>query len=298
MNCAFLSMDSLEDYVSYDHLAMDALRQLGWRAEEVSWRKKDVDWNQYDIVLIRTPWDYQQEPEAFLTVLEAIENSTARLENSLELVKWNLNKQYLRELEEKGAMIVPTLWDQAFTVENFSQWASVFSASELIVKPLVSANADHTYRLPPESADAQLVKLIPIFASRPFMVQPFMPAVISEGEFSVFFFGENYSHTILKTPKPADFRVQEEHGGTIKAVEPEPQLLDTARQILKLISPKPLYSRIDLVRTEKNQFALMEVELIEPSLYFSYSEPSAALFADTVHQWMQQKQQPMSRKEM
>ncbi len=280
-------MDSLEGFVSYDHLAMDALRKMGWQVEEVSWRQQAVDWNQYDIVLIRTPWDYQQDPEAFLAVLEQIENSSARLENSLELVRWNLNKHYLKELEETGALIVPTLWDQAFSIKSFRLWTTSFPDREIIVKPLVSANADFTYRLPSTMSDEQLAELAPIFARRPFMVQPFMPSVISEGEFSVFFFGENYSHTILKTPKPADFRVQEEHGGIIRAVEPAPLLLDTARKVRTLISPKPLYSRIDLVRTEKNQFALMEVELIEPSLYFSYSEPSAALFAKTVADWMQ-----------
>ena len=288
MHCAFLSMDSLEGYVSYDHLAMDALRQLGWQVKEVSWRKIDVDWNQYDLVLIRTPWDYQQDPKTFLAVLAQIEASSARLENSLELVKWNLSKLYLRELDEKGALIVPTLWEQTFSIENFRRWSASFPGRELIVKPQVSANADFTYRLPSETSDEHLAELIPVFYRRPFMVQPFMSSVISEGEFSVFFFGESYSHTILKTPKQADFRVQEEHGGIIKAVEPEPTLLETARKVLNLISPKPLYSRIDLVRTEKNQFALMEVELIEPSLYFSYSEPSAALFARIVQNWMQQ----------
>ncbi|MFP4093887.1 MAG: RimK family alpha-L-glutamate ligase [Cyclobacteriaceae bacterium] len=280
-------MDSLEGYVSYDHLAMDALRRLGWQVEEVSWRKKDTDWNRYNIVLIRTPWDYQQDPETFLKVLETIDHSSARLENSLDLVRWNLNKRYLKELEEKGTLIVPTLWEQTFSAENFRHWSEKFSGKEIIVKPLVSANADYTYRLPTDTTDERLAELVPIFVKRPFMVQPFMPSVIHEGEFSVFFFGERYSHTILKKPKSADFRVQEEHGGIIRAVEPEQHLQETAKKVLRLISPQPLYSRIDLVRTEKNQFALMEVELIEPSLYFSYSEPSAALFASTVQEWVQ-----------
>ncbi len=86
-SCAFLSMDSLEGYVSYDHLAMDALCQYGWQVAEVSWRNCTVDWDQYDVVLIRTPWDYQDDPEAFMAVLEQIEDSSARLENRLELVR-------------------------------------------------------------------------------------------------------------------------------------------------------------------------------------------------------------------
>ena len=288
LRCVFLSMDSLEGYVSYDHLAMNALRRRGWEVEEISWRKRAVDWNQYDIVLIRTPWDYQEAPEAFMAVLEQIEESSARLENSLELVKWNLNKLYLRELEFKGALIVPTRWYQDFSVANFRHWSAQFPGRELIVKPLISANADHTYRLPAETEDSVLKELARVFAQRPFMVQPFMASVVDEGEYSVFFFGEQYSHTILKTPKPADFRVQEEHGGLIRAVDPEKPLLATARKVLSLIDPLPLYSRIDLVRTEKNKFALMEVELIEPSLYFSYSEPSAALFARAVQARMQE----------
>ena len=289
LSCAFLSMDSLEGYVSYDHLAMEALRKLGWQVEEVSWRKKHVDWNQYDIVLIRTTWDYQQAPEAFLSVLEEIEHSSARLENSLELVRWNLNKLYLKELADKGVFIVPTLWHQTFTKENFRQWAAAFPGKEMIVKPLVSANADFTYRLPADSSTELLAELETVFANRPFMVQPFMLSVISEGEFSVFFFGENYSHTVLKRPKEADFRVQEEHGGIIRAIEPTPALLETARQVLQHIRPQPLYARIDLVKNEKNQFALMEVELIEPSLYFSYCPSSPGLFARTVHDWMQKR---------
>jgi hypothetical protein len=285
-SCAFLSMDSLEGYVSYDHLAMDALCQYGWQVAEVSWRNCTVDWDQYDVVLIRTPWDYQDDPEAFMAVLEQIEDSSARLENRLELVRWNLNKLYLRELASKGALIVPTCWDQDFSVANFRRWSALFPGRELIVKPLISANADHTYRLPAETEDSVLKELTLLFAQRPFMVQPFMPSVIDEGEYSVFFFGDQYSHTILKTPKPTDFRVQEEHGGLIRAVDPEKQLLVTAREVLRLIDPLPLYSRIDLVRTEKNRFALMEVELIEPSLYFSYSEPSAELFARAVQDRM------------
>jgi hypothetical protein len=286
MYCAFLSMDSLEDYVSYDHLALNALRSLGWRAEEVSWRKADTPWDQYDLVVIRTTWDYQQNPELFMSVLESIDRSSARLENELSLVRWNLSKRYLKALEEQGCLIVPTLWDQAFSLENFRDWIRHFNTRELIVKPLVSANADFTYRLQSDTETVKLEGLSRVFANKSFMVQPFMPSVIREGEFSLFFFKDMYSHAILKTPQQQDFRVQEEHGGIIQAIEPEHLLLQTAREVLQQIRPLPLYSRIDLVRTENNRFALMEVELIEPSLYFSYNEPSAMLFARTIDKLM------------
>lgn len=282
--CAFLSMDSLANFVSYDHLAMDALRGLGWQVEEVSWRNELVEWNAYNLVIIRTTWDYQQDPEHFLSVLSKIEESDAHLENDLELIRWNLNKSYLRELEVGGAEIVPTIWEPGFSEANFYDWFDWLATAEIIVKPLVSANADFTYRLAIDTPKTKVKNLAGVFANKPFLVQPFMPKIVSEGEFSVFFFGQDYSHTILKTPATGDFRVQEEHGGHIQSVRPSNHLLATAQQVFELIKPTPLYSRIDLVQTEKNSFALMEVELIEPSLYFSYSSQSAQLFANAVEQ--------------
>ncbi|WPP52954.1 ATP-grasp domain-containing protein [Catalinimonas niigatensis] len=281
--CAFLSMDSLDGFVSYDRLAFEPLQTLGWKVEEISWRKKEVDWSQYEAVIIRTTWDYQDDPQAFMKVLEDIETSKAQLQNSLELVRWNLAKTYLKELEEKGIAIVPTLWDQKFSVENFKSWAKELETQELIVKPIISANADFTYRLPINSPETALKNIAPDFQQRPFMVQPFMKSIVEEGEYSLFFFGGTYSHTVLKQPKSQDFRVQEEHGGKIVAIEANAQLLKAAYRVMEAISPQPLYARVDLVRDQQGQFVLIEVELIEPSLYFQYCEKSPALFAQALN---------------
>src|SRR5699024_3332902 len=132
-----------------------------------------------------------------------------------------------------------------------------------------SAGAEDTFRLEKNGGEARAAQLASVFSDRPFIVQPFMPNIVGEGEFSLFYFADTYSHTILKTPKTNDFRVQEEHGGRLQKTEPGKQLLAMGAQILKLIQPKPLYTRIDLVRTSDNTFALMELELIEPSLYFN-----------------------------
>lgn len=114
-----------------------------------------------------------------------------------------------------------------------------------------------------------------------------MDGIIKEGEFSLFFFGETYSHTILKTPKPSDFRVQEEHGGRLKLVKnPEENLMNSARKLLEKIDPLPLYSRMDYVRTNNHLFALMEIELIEPSLYFNMDPFSPKRFASVLDDWM------------
>ena len=111
-HCAILTMDSLENFEAYDHLLEQPLKALGWQSHMVSWRDQDVNWDDYQVVIIRTPWDYQDDAPLFLQVLEKIEASGAVLENSLDIVRWNIDKSYLKELEQKGVTIVPTLWPE------------------------------------------------------------------------------------------------------------------------------------------------------------------------------------------
>jgi hypothetical protein len=287
--CAFLSMDNLDEFVVYDHLLFEPLKELGWQAEEVSWRKNDVDWNHFDAVIIRSPWDYQKNPKAFLEVLSEIEQSDALLENSLEIVKWNIDKTYLRDLESHGVEIVPSRWHKSFNADLFPAIFSDLKSEEIVIKPTISAGADDTFRIHKSNYDIFIDDLKSTFKNRPFLVQPFMENITAEGEFSVFFFGDTYSHTILKTPKTNDFRVQEEHGGRLTLVEPEDDLLNVARTMRDMIEPEPLYTRADYVRTANDSFALMELELIEPSLYFNMDPESPKRFAKAFDKWMKKK---------
>lgn len=270
-------MDDIGSYVADDELAVVPLARLGFEVDTLSWRDETVDWNDYEAVVIRTPWDYQRAPDEFLNVLETIDGSSARLENSLDIVRWNLDKRYLIDMEQRGCRIVPTIWDAAYSVEEFDRWLERFGVDELIIKPTVSATAEHTYRL-----TAYEPALESVFTNRSFMVQPFMPNIINEGEYSLFFFNGEYSHTINKSPKTADFRVQEEHGGIITEVEPDEKLRVAAQNALDKIGEPLLYARVDLVRDEDNEFALMELELIEPALYLRMSDGAPQRFAAAI----------------
>ncbi len=269
-------MDDLGDYVSDDALAIDPLRKLGWEVETISWREKNIDWGKFAAVVIRTPWDYQNDPDNFLMALEQIKNSGTRLENPLEVVRWNLSKTYLREIEEKGVYIVPTVWGNDLVNEiSVGNWCEKFEADEIIIKPIISATATHTYRL-----REFFPELTEIFRMREYMVQPFMRNIVNEGEFSLFYFDGEFSHAILKTPKAKDFRVQEEWGGIITAIKPTEKLLTAGKNALDQIDQNLLYARVDFVRDEANEFALMELELIEPALYFRMNKDSPKRFAE------------------
>ena len=195
--CAFLSMDSLEDFFYYDPMLFEPLKAVGWLVEEVSWRKTDVDWDNYDVVVIRTTWDYQDDVVGFLACLQRIEASSAKLMNSLKIVEWNISKSYLKDLQNQGINIVPTLWFDSFSLTKLQAGFGHFDTPQIVLKPLVSANADHTYRLSPENLLEQADELKAVFATREFMLQPFLTGIVEEGEYSLFYFAGHYSHSIL-----------------------------------------------------------------------------------------------------
>lgn len=302
--CAILTMDCLDDFEAYDHLIEPPLNALGWQVEMVSWRKKQVDWNIFDAVIIRSPWDYQEDARQFLQVLTNIENSTAKLENSLAVVQWNIDKLYLKELEQAGVTIVPTIWQdklagQLVDEQFLKNCCDHLGQQQIVLKPRISANADNTFWLNSKTVQQNLAELSEAFSQRDFMVQPFMDNIIDEGEYSLFYFNGRYSHTILKTPKANDFRVQEEHGGCLKTVEPETTLLEHAKlamQAINNIHETPLYARVDFVRHEKG-FALMEAELIEPSLYFNMDNQSPKRFAQAFNERMKNLPRTLSKHE-
>ncbi len=114
------------------------------------------------------------------------------------------------------------------------------------------------------------------------MLQPFIRSIVEEGEYSLFYFGSQFSHAILKQPQPGDFRVQEEHGGSFWSVTAEDSLKRVAEQVIHVLAEELLYARVDLVRLDDGQPVLIELELIEPSLYFQEDPASAQLFAETL----------------
>ncbi len=283
--CAILSMDDCSAYEVSDHLLIEPLKKAGWHCDTLSWRANNINWNDYQLVMVRSPWDYQLDCAAFLTVLQTIDDSTAHLDNPLKIIHWNINKKYLKELQEKGIEIVPTLWCDDINVNDLDNYFTQLKSPEIVIKPCISAGAFDTYRLTENNFSTIKAELLTTFSQREFMVQPFMQGIIDEGEFSLFYFDGEFSHAILKTPQNNDYRVQEEFGGVLVKIEPEIALKKHAEQVLAVIDSSLLYARLDFVRTATG-FALMEAELIEPSLYFNLDDQSPQRFVAAVERRM------------
>lgn len=282
--CAFLTLDEIGDYVIDDEHAIEPLTERGWQVSTVSWRQTNIPWSDFDLVIIRSTWDYWNDVPTFLDTLERINRET-KLANRLDLVRWNLVKTYMRDLEKRGIGIVPTLWARSLEADSFAKYQKELGTDEIVVKPVVGANGDDAFRVSQGDPLERLQSIAARFFNRDCMIQPFMPNIISEGEYSLFFFSGQYSHAILKTPAESEFRSQEEHGGEIRSIVPQDKLLKRARQAMDTLSPAPLYARIDFIRNDADDFLVMELELIEPSLYLRMDAQAPGRFAAAIDLW-------------
>jgi glutathione synthase/RimK-type ligase-like ATP-grasp enzyme len=283
---AFLTLEDRTEFVIDDAVGIAEFTRRGWPVDEIPWRTKGVDWHRYDGVVIRTPWDYQRDVDGFLVTLEEIEKTGVPVANSTSLVRWNSRKTYLRDLAARGVAIVPTQWGHGLTAAELRALPGRFGVGECVIKPVVSANADDTYRVKATMGDAEAAHIALRFLDRDWMAQPFVRAVVEEGELSVFYFGGRYSHAVTKRPKAGDFRVQEEHGGVIVTLTPDEALRTAADRVLAALGEAPLQARVDLVRLDNGTLAVMELEAIEPSLYFRTHPDAPRNFADAVGRWL------------
>ena len=289
-HCAFLTLCERGDFVIDDEHAIGPLAELGWRVSTVSWRQDEIPWDAFDAVVIRSTWDYWNDVPAFLGALEQINRQT-RLANPLDIVRWNLQKTYLADLEKRRVGIVPTIWPSRVQPESFAAWSEQLQSDELVIKPVVGANGDRAFRVSAGDQPRRRQEVSRCFENRRALVQRFMPHILDEGEYSLFYFNGEFSHAILKVPAESEFRSQEERGAEVHSVTPEKRLLRRGHEALGAIAATPLYARIDFVRDEAGDFVIMELELIEPSMYLR-TDPSAPMrFARAIDGWFR----PVSR---
>ncbi len=285
LNIAFLSTDGLEDRVVDDDLAVAPLRALNVRVQRCSWHDQSIDWGAFDLVVVRSTWDYHQHCADFFAALQRIDQSGTHLLNPLSVLRWNSRKTYLRDLREQGIEVVPTSFGDALDEAAVDQLVATYGAGNWIIKPDIGASAGGIVRIDGAPDEALRQALLRQFAETGYLAQAFVDAVTATGEYSVFFFDGVFSHCILKSPKDGDFRVQEEHGGHIRAVAMPDAVASAARRVYDVLPARCLYVRVDLVANAAGRFEVMEVELIEPSLYLRTHPDAADNFARAVRNW-------------
>jgi len=248
-----------------DRLALHALRAAGASAAPLLWGEFPPLLQAGDIVVVRSCWDYHLAPLRFLAWLRALEARGVVVANGVETLAWNLHKQYLLELHrEHNIAIPPTRLVRGGGSATLGELMAELGTTQVVVKPAISLSAHDTARYLAPSAEVEAA-----FAAQcargDMLVQAFVEE-IEHGEYSLVFFDNRYSHAVLKTPAPRDFRVQLDHGGTHGAVDPPPGVVEQGERVLAATGGSHAYARVDLV-VAGGQCLLMELELIDPCCF-------------------------------
>lgn len=268
----------LADLQADDKLLAAQLEQAGFATKPIVWDDSEQRLDDVLAVIVRSCWDYQFRPNQFLAWAERITSSGVQLFNPVATLHWNHDKRYLRELASLGVPVPETAWFEPGTSAALEQVMEDYGWEKSVLKPAVSATAWNTFRVTQASAASFQTKFDEMVASGAVMVQRFIENITTSGEWSFIFFGDQFSHAILKRPQDGDFRVQTEFGGTIERnITPPPALIEEARTILNNVSAQWLYARVDAVDVA-GHLCLIEIELIEPAL-FLHSSQTAAKFA-------------------
>ena len=277
MKIAYVCYEDVGKYASSveneDQVLLEFLKAKGLDMTMVVWTDVEVNWADYDLAVLKSPWDYFDKIDRFYDWLNNLDQLNVPLLNPVEIVKWNSDKHYLREIADAGLPVTTTLYLEKGEKPDLARCFDKLQSEILIVKPCISGGSKNTIKITRSNLTEVNLLVRDYLREEAYMVQPFLTEIESQGEWSFLFFNGSFSHNLLKKAKPGDFRVQHYLGGSIHA-EPAPaHLLRSAEKYVKQFAKDCLYARVDGLEIN-GEFVLMELELIEPFL-FLFTNPDS-----------------------
>lgn len=275
-------------------LLVPALESSGARATPAVWDDPSVDWSAFDLVVVRSTWDYTDRRDEFLAWADRVE-SVSRLENPSRVLRWNTDKRYLGELAADGVSVVPTVFLGAAEPDALERAEDPFSLlgteGSVVVKPTVSAGSKDTARYAPadrSSAAAHARALLA--AGRDVMVQPYVSAVDELGETGMVFLHGELSHGFRKDPLLRDGTAHVEGlfaPEYITPRTPNDAEVELGLAVLDAVAARTgvaplLYARVDVLPGPHGVPVLLEAELAEPSFFLEQSPGAAARAAGAI----------------
>jgi len=257
-----------------DQVLIAAMRKAGLGAASVVW-DQPAHWNEFDAVVIRSIWDYHLKYPRFLRWLDELDATGVPIHNRTAVVRWNADKRYMLELESQGIEITPS---RVFSVGDSGTLATVLSETgwrSVVIKPTVSSTGFETWFVGTTPSMHDETRFAEQKSRMDVLVQEFAEGV-HEGELSLVFLGGRYSHSVLKRAAGNEFRVHIEHGGTVESVEPSAADVAWAESVMAAVQEPWTYARVDAV-ADRGRLVLMELELLDPELFFKYDKDAAPL---------------------
>lgn len=270
-----------------DRLVYHALAQLGLRTLRLAWDDLLFDWSSTKSVLFRSTWDYFDRFDEFSEWLKQISKQTILL-NSEHLIRWNIDKHYLLDLQHKGIYIAESHFIEKGAKTTLSQLHDILNWEQTVLKPCISGAARHTYKLnsgsamASESLEAHETIFQSLIENEAMLLQPFQHNIVKKGEVSMMVFDGVFSHAVLKKAKPGDFRVQDDFGGSVNDYKPSQEEISFCEEAVSACPELPIYARVDIFEDNDGHIALSELELIEPELWFRKHKAAAMVLAKGV----------------
>jgi len=280
-NLGFITCEKFKTLYHDDHHLIQPLAEVEIAVEVLIWDKHDP--NDFDALLFRSAWDYHFKTPEFENWLETLTQIDIPVFNPVSIIKKNYDKFYLKELADSGLPIIRTLFFENVKDIDLKQILKNQGWEKAVIKPAISMSAFKTHLITPENIDTFQKELTTIYEDRKVILQQFAKPIIETGEWSLVFFEKEYAFTVLKSPKKGEFRVQGELGGSIQLVQPSEEVIAQAKQFLDYYEEDILYARVDGI-VENGQFRLMELELIDPELYFRIAPKGKERFVKLLQQ--------------
>ena len=257
-----------------DRLVYHALEALGLKTLRLAWDDQFFDWSTTKSVVFRTTWDYFDRFNEFSQWLEKVSKLTTLL-NSEALIRWNIDKHYLLDLQKNNVHIAESHFIEKHAKVTLAQLHDILNWKDTVLKPCVSGAARHTYKLNLENLKEHEAIFQELISNEAMILQPFQNNIVSKGEISMMVFNGKFTHAILKKAKAGDFRVQDDFGGTVHDHSPTQEEIEFAENCVNACLEIPIYARVDIFEDNQGNIALSELELIEPELWFR-NHPEAA----------------------
>lgn len=278
---ALVTSEALAGLYEDDLLLVEALADIGIASAPAVWSDPDLEWDAFDALVIRSPWDYFERADEFRAWLGARVAADALLCNSREILEWNFDKAYLQDLARAGVATVPTICVEKRARADIAALAWARGWDEVVVKPTVAGGGYGLRRFRLEEYGRHASAIAAMLEDRGVLVQPFLPEIQAGGELSLLFFDGVFSHAVCKRPKPGDYRVQFQFGGTNENAEVSPHLVEQALACIRHAPAPTVYARVDGV-VRDGEFLLMELEIFEPLMFLARHPEAPGRFARAI----------------
>lgn len=270
-----------------DQLLLEAFKKEGINSNRKAWDDQTYDWRQSKSIIFRSTWDYFDRYNEFSPWLTQVAQET-RLINSKNIIEWNIDKHYLQDLEKAGVTIPKSVFIEKGNVKDLDSYTKNMNCDFIVLKPCISGAARLTYKISTNDLKAFDNSFKNLLKQEAFIIQEFLHPIENEGELSLILFNGVYSHAVLKKAKAGDFRVQDDHGGSVHKYVPLQTEIEFAENTLKACPEIPAYARVDIARDNTNKLTLIELELIEPELWLRHNSESANRMAKAIKDHLNQ----------